>query len=107
MYKSPIHMYLTDIQEQLHDSIEEQAYQCIKKVGIFVDKDELIKALQYDRQQYIQGYHDARAEIIRCRDCEYGKQDYEGEWFCRNRGFHMRPYDGSGFCSEAERRTDD
>ena len=71
MYKSPIHMYLTDIQKQLNDSIEEQAYQCIKNVGIVVDKDELIRALQYDRQQYEKGYADAQVEIIRCKDCEH------------------------------------
>ena len=32
--------------------------------GIFVDKEELIKALQYDRNQYVKGYSDGRASIV-------------------------------------------
>ena len=33
-----------------------------EKIGIDVDKEELIKALNYDRQQYEKGYADAKAE---------------------------------------------
>jgi hypothetical protein len=48
----------------------------------------------------------AQPEIIRCKDCEYGEQDHEGDWFCRSYGFQIGGPDGSGFCSEAERRTE-
>ena len=44
----------------------------------------------------------AEPEIIHCRDCEYGEQDHEGDWFCRSYGFQIGGPDGSGFCSEAE-----
>ena len=36
----------------------------IRKVDINVDKDELIKALQYDRNQYIRGYEDGKNVAI-------------------------------------------
>lgn len=45
--------------------------------------------------------------IIMCKDCEYGKQDDEGWWYCRDLGCMMGDADGSGFCSDAERRNDE
>ncbi len=42
--------------------------------------------------------------VIMCRDCEYGEQDEEGWWFCRDFGSNMGHEDGSGFCSYGERR---
>ena len=44
-------------------------------VGVNVDKDELVKALAYDRHQYEKGYVDGHKdrdeEIIKCKDCEW------------------------------------
>lgn len=37
----------------------------VQRVGVNVDKDELIKALQYDRGQYDKGYADGYKEAIR------------------------------------------
>ena len=49
----------------------------------------------------------AQPEIIRCKDCEYGEQDEVGRWFCRSLGCQIGNEDGSGYCADAERRTDD
>ena len=49
----------------------------------------------------------AQPEIIRCKDCEYGDQDDAGRWFCNDLGCQMGNEDGSGYCANAERRTDD
>ena len=49
----------------------------------------------------------AQPEIIRCKECEYGEQDEVGRWFCRSLGCQIGSEDGSGYCSDAERRTDD
>ena len=46
-------------------------------------------------------------EIIRCKDCEYGEQDGVGRWFCRSLGCQIGNEDGSGYCADAERRTDE
>ena len=46
-------------------------------------------------------------EIIRCKDCEYGERDEVGRWFCRGLGCQIGNEDGSGYCADAERRTDD
>ena len=46
-------------------------------------------------------------EIIRCKDCKWGAQDEVGRWFCRSLGCQIGNEDGSGYCADAERRTDD
>ena len=59
MYKSPIDVFVTNVQTQLLEQQEKQIYQAVQKCGINVDKTELIKALNYDRNQYQKGYYDA------------------------------------------------
>ena len=49
----------------------------------------------------------AQPEVIRCKDCEYGEQDDIGRWFCNDLGCQIGSDDGSGYCADAERRTDD
>ena len=66
-YQSPIEVIHTQMQSQ----IEEEIYKAVMRVGVSVDKDELLKALHYDRNQYQKGYNDRDSEIIRCRDCKY------------------------------------
>ena len=57
MYESPIDIIYSNMQMKL----ENEVFKAIQNVGINVDKDELIKALSYDRQQYKKGYADAKA----------------------------------------------
>lgn len=49
---------MSQFQEMIIQQQEEQTLQAIQKVGIKVDKDELVKALAYDRGQYEKGYAD-------------------------------------------------
>jgi hypothetical protein len=52
--------------------MENDVCTAVQNVGIYVDKDELIKALQYDREQYDrgykQGYEDARTNFEQIND---------------------------------------
>ena len=66
-YQSPIEI----IQTQMKSQIEGEIYKAVMKVGVNVDKYELLKALQYDRGQYQKGYTDRDSEIVRCKDCKY------------------------------------
>ena len=52
MYKSPIEIITGKIQIQIDDEI----YRAVQNVGINVDKDELLKALEYDRRQFEKGW---------------------------------------------------
>ena len=49
----------------------------------------------------------AQPEIIRCKECKYGVQDEDKQWYCRGLGCQVGEADGSGFCADAERRTKD
>lgn len=59
-YKSPVEMFsqISDIVEYMHRQQDEYICRAIMQLGINVDKEELIKALAYDRGQYEKGYHD-------------------------------------------------
>ena len=59
MYESPIEKIYGDIQSQIIKQDEENViYTVNQAVGYSVDRNELIKALKYDREQYNKGYHD-------------------------------------------------
>lgn len=55
MYESPIRTF----QKQLEMRYENGIMNAVAEYGIHVDKDELVKALNYDRNQYDKGYSDA------------------------------------------------
>lgn len=60
MYESPITEMMSDISTQIIQERENQLMMQMRQtVGYDFDKDELIKALQYDRDQYRKGYADA------------------------------------------------
>ena len=65
-YDSPIQT----IASQIEMSFDEQVYKAVQRVGIEVDKNELIKALRYDRQQYAKGFRTG---------CEKGLQVSQNE----------------------------
>lgn len=53
-YESPVRVYLEEVQYKQEEAI----LQAIQKIGVNVDKGELIAALNYDRKQYEKGYWD-------------------------------------------------
>lgn len=78
MYKSPIDLIVGRMSVQLEGEI----CRAVQNVGVDVDKDELLKALQYDRGQYQKGYNDRDTEIVRCKDCKFSKPDCESARWC-------------------------
>ena len=86
MYKSPITLLIENAEKQLRqaqEQSEQTIYQCVNSFGVVVDKEELFKALKYDRDQYSRGYKDGanevldkiRAEIQRLRGCSCSCSD--------------------------------
>lgn len=53
------------IYSDLNQQVDEHIYKCVLNVGIDVNKEELVKALQYDRNQYEKGYADAKRQYDR------------------------------------------
>lgn len=63
MYESPIKMIYDDMQTRIIKQQENDVYQAVQQYGITVDKEELLKALRYDREQYTKGYNDALDKV--------------------------------------------
>lgn len=96
MYKSPIEIICGDIKKQIDNDI----YRVTQKYDIKVDKNELIQALAYDRDQYEKGYadgkRDAMAELVRCKNCKMEEKCKITQWLGED-----------GFCSDGERREEE
>ena len=61
MYKSPIEI----IAEQIKTNYENEIYSAVQNVGINIDKGELLKALEYDRGQYEEGFREGEKHTLR------------------------------------------
>ena len=57
-YVSPIQLNFETLTDKLIQEEEKVIMRGIINAGVEVDKDELIKALKYDRDQYTKGYKD-------------------------------------------------
>lgn len=64
MYNSPIELISNAITQELNKQTDEAVYRAVQRIGVNVNKDELIKALSYDRQQYQKGYADGVKAVI-------------------------------------------
>lgn len=78
-YESPITNITDNTIRGVIKAEEGCLLECIGRVGFNIDKEELRKALLYDRGQYEKGYSDGRsardAEIVRCIDCKHWKRE--------------------------------
>lgn len=102
MYESPIAIIeqkiLIEQKKQLKNAL---MYEIRTNYQIDVDKDELIRALQYDREQYEKGYQDGKAAMKKtgkwlinsdgyypyCSQCKY--EPKEMTRYCPNCGVEM------------------
>ena len=85
MYESPITIILKDLQKNFEYNVETSVMEAIQKYDIKVDKEELLKALNYERNQYVKGYLDCKYEMIemlndlikkiRRLEIDYGNKD--------------------------------
>lgn len=66
MYEAPIQVNMLNSYEKFKSEIDEMigdnVYQRVLEMSIQVDRDELEKAMLYDRHQYLKGYRDGLAE---------------------------------------------
>lgn len=81
MWESPIDAKYGEVIK----SFEDDVVKAVQKVGINVDKDELIKALSYDRNQYERGYNDGFWAAV-----HDGAAVKHGRWI-RPEGYCWRP----------------
>ena len=105
MYESPITLLRTQTDnfvKEINEKTDEVIFKAVVNVLPQVNKEELIKALEYDRGQYIKGYKDRDKEIVRCKDCEYydkGENESESWEWCI---IHQHSTSDCDFCSWAK-----
>ena len=101
-YKSPIQLICANILRQMEDGI----FKAVQECDIRVDRDELIRALQYDRGQYEKGYADGIAAAEKARPVVRGKWrlNKDGSGTCKQCGWTAKDvWDEDGwqnFCGQ-------
>ena len=117
-YNSPIEL----IEGQLHTEIEDNVIRVVQEMCVNVDKEELFRALRYDRDQYEKGYNAGymhrELEIVRCKYCKHKPKESPGSkcanslefpddvcpFQCDDPWYSMKPEDYF-FCAKGERRS--
>lgn len=56
-YNSPITIAVRKYEGEFNEFVENEVIRAVNKVAVYVDKEELIKALNYDREQYDKGFN--------------------------------------------------
>lgn len=108
MYESPIKVFQGNLEMQFDGEI----LKAVQRADITVDRDELIRALRYDREQYQKGFDDARkgaVPVVRCKDYKWFADNNGGEWYgCQMfQVVRITPEDApkpDDFCSYGERK---
>lgn len=87
-YESPIKLTNTmeSIVRRVREEEDKKIYECIANYGIDVNKEELEKALRYDRDQYVKGYEDGKAEAMQWIPCSERLPEKSGKYL------GQRPY---------------
>ena len=85
MYKSPIelHVMMTDVNrcvegiiKERDKAVEQEVIKSIISSDVHIDKEELIKALQYDRNQYSKGFADGVRKVAdRLKQCRMVEEE--------------------------------
>ena len=110
-YESPITLIQAQTNnffKEINEKTDEVIFKAVINVLPQVNKDELIRALAYDRGQYVKGYQDRDSEIVRCKDCRYFKKIVErsDSGLC-HRDLVATAWKENGYCSRGERKGGD
>lgn len=105
-YTPPASLNLSDFQDAIGDAV----VQAIIKIGIRVNREELLKALKYDRGQYQKGYDAGFSagfcetlQTVRCMECRYYDPDCGGR--CKHPSGLPSP-NWNDFCSHSVKGED-
>lgn len=99
MYESPIKI----ITSELVADFERHILKAVQNVGIEVDKEELLRALEYDRKQYQIGFVDGREQIVHCEYCILKKAVPHKDGMIWRCPYSTVDVDLNGFCHRGVR----
>ena len=89
-YKSPVDIYYSDVFEPINEAAENYIMAEIK-MYVDVDKDELIKAMNYDRKQYATGYRNGYADAQKHGKWIYAENENGDDgYYCTNCHGHIK-----------------
>ena len=103
-YKSPIETIWSDIEHESVERFDQMVLTAVQSVVIRVNKEELVKALAYDREQYRKGWEDRDSEIVRCWDCKHSQAWYRDKLRCFMWSETGIDVFEDGYCSYGERK---
>ncbi len=55
-YESPIRIFMQETESEINHEIDREVYRRTVKIGVDINKHELMRALESDRMQYAEGY---------------------------------------------------
>ena len=85
-YESPIKL----IEDKVKIELDNMVVRAVQNYGLTIDRDALIKALNYDREQYEKGFEDGKRAIIH-GFWKYGEDRFGvPNWECSACGCHGR-----------------
>lgn len=100
-YQSPIEVILQRMQTKIEDCMK-----AVQRYGFNINKEELEKALRYDRDQYRKGYEAARIQYARPKGkWEMKENEYIRALICSEcRSFTMTAYNFCPSCGADMRK---
>ena len=91
MYNSPIELLIADIQHQIAKEQDNEIYKAVVHYIPNINKEELLRALKYDRDQYNKGYADGRSDAVNNVGCEWipvsEPPKEKGRYWCNVKSF--------------------
>lgn len=111
-YIEPMKPIIEIVTGQMRTSLEGELYRAVQNVGINVDKDRLLQALNDARSFYDEGYRAGQkaadmVAVVRCQYCPYfadARVNEKGFLICPASGMEIT---GMDYCSYGERRGED
>lgn len=65
MYESPINLITDRVMKDFVKKQDAYILQEVVRLGVDIDKEELLRALMYDREQYEAGYADGKRDAVK------------------------------------------
>jgi len=107
-YESPIELIYHETFPKLIKQQEELIMHGCLDIGVYVDKEELIKALKYDRRQYEKGFADGRPKKGNWIPIERGEKGYSaGDFRCSVCGSPNKCYCLTPYCCSCGSRMEE
>lgn len=96
----PIVVDTEAILEEVRNDFDEKIMRAVLNVGITVNKPELIRALELDKELR----EGKLVEVVRCKDCKYRRPFYGDKGICDLWAKDGIDVFNDGFCNYGERR---